>query len=185
MISVIDLFTSWITEAGRCSALSLPQRCHQRDKPPSLTSAPQALGTHSPTVARPPWQSVAMPDAIVAASWEHLCSWEWEKEGDIESAWMVWAVARSWSYRGEHSRAFSACHGQVLWSVRTGSQAGRQASAGTFGICSYQQERSALQSLQGEGGERERGRGLVGKNGEAVRCVEMEEKLENWPVMVR
>lgn len=31
----------------------------------------------------------------------------------------------------------------------------RQGSAGTFGICSYQQERSALQSLQGEGGERD------------------------------
>ena len=32
-------------------------------------------------------------------------------------------------------------------------QAVRQGSAGTFGICSYQQERSALQRLQGEGGE--------------------------------
>lgn len=39
-------------------------------------------------------------------------------------------------------------------SVKCESRQPRQGSAGTFGICSYQQERSALQSLRGEGGER-------------------------------
>lgn len=31
-------------------------------------------GTHSPTVARPPWQSDTTPDAIVPAAREDLCS---------------------------------------------------------------------------------------------------------------
>lgn len=71
--------------------------------------------------------------------------------------------------------AFSACHGQVLWSAR--ARQSRQGSAGMFGICSYQQERSALQSLQGEGGERE---WEGGWSGSREAWTEMEEKLENW-----
>lgn len=55
-------------------------------------------------------------------------------------------------------------------------QAIRQGSAGTFGICSYQQERSALQSLQGEGGEWEWEWGRL-ESREA--WPEKEKKLEN------
>lgn len=49
--------------------------------------------------------------------------------------------------------AISGLSGPLFCDV--GEQAARQSYAGTFGICRYQQERSALQSLQGEGGERE------------------------------
>lgn len=58
-------------------------------------------------------------------------------------------------FRELHSRAFWACHVAAGF-CEVQERAVRQGSAGTFGICSYQQERSALQSLQGEGVERER-----------------------------
>lgn len=45
-----------------------------------------------------------------------------------------------------------------------GEQAAKQGSAGTFGICSYQQERSALQRLQGREESSEAGR-ESGKHG--------------------
>lgn len=92
--------------------------------------------------------------------------WGWDQV--LKKRRMLWAVL--WFF-------FCCCFflglsfiGSSVKSVR--GQPVRQDSAGAFGICSYQQERSALQSLQGGGGrvwswgreawrdERERG-GLI------------------------
>lgn len=88
------------------------------------------------TLANQPWS-----DAIAAAQGGGI-----GESGGWCGRWPVQGATE------EHSGAFSGCHIQ---------QAVRQGSAGMFGICSYQQERSALQSLQGEGGEPVRKQGSM------------------------
>lgn len=48
---------SWITEAERCSALSLPRRCRQTTKQTDLSYLQLSWGPSEalPTVVRPPW----------------------------------------------------------------------------------------------------------------------------------
>lgn len=67
-----------------------------------------------------------------------------EKKG-----WMVRSAAHSASHR-----AMGISQPAISW-FSAWEQAVRLGSAGRYGICSYQQESSALQSLRGEGGNLE------------------------------
>lgn len=145
---------SWITEAEHCSALSLPQRCRQTTKQTNLSY----LGVSNLRSRLKPSRQLYGHPGEPSQDYRHRCllgSPSLGVAGRQRGRWMAWAVARSGSYSGTEaglslSRPVMARHCEV-W-----EHAVRQGSAGTFGICSYQQERSALQSLQGEGGERER-----------------------------
>lgn len=90
------------------------------------------------TPANQPWSDAIAAALVLGSGIRESGGWcgRWPVQGAME----------------EHSGAFSGCHFQ---------QAVRQGSAGTFGICSYQQERSALQSLQGEGAEPVRKQGSM------------------------
>lgn len=99
---------SWVPEAELCSALPVPQSCHQTDKP--LTSV-------SPTELRPRWilQTAVAP---------------WQNNPSLMLSFLPLSrifvlglgsrIRKSSWWRG---RDIAASHFQVRWRVRAGSQA--------------------------------------------------------------
>lgn len=88
--------------------------------------------------------------------WDHFCFFRmrlrsgFKKRGGCCRRWCVFLLLFFFSRPVIFGSSVKSVRGQPV----------RQDSAGAFGICSYQQERSALQRLQGGGGE-----GLVLRQG--------------------
>lgn len=138
---------SWLTEAEHCSALPVPQRCRQTDKPllPQRLQRSPGPSEALQTVVWTPWQTnpSPMPSSLLPSG-IFVLALGLEKVADGVGGGLFRELQRD--IAGLSRPVISRlCE---VW-----EQAVRQGSAGTFGICSYQQERSALQSLQGEGGE--------------------------------